>query len=373
LAEWENEPSIQPDKWSVETAFKHYSNGFQKAVENVYAKEISEGNTTQAELFKANVTRFAACKAAKCNNLIDRDADKPADSRLGREKLIKTFDCWQHAEEQMVTRRARRAKRWEEIEEQGAPNVKWLPSISIERRAEHIPYYNQIFPGDSDIWDKQDIWGCKCSMAGTYRRETKHEWTDENGEKQPLPELKPSRGLEGNPARTGEIFTGRASYFREQPAESEIAGVANSGWLFRSPQEWRMDYFTEDRGVLITERERIKSGQLNVHEKEKFAKEWNMCSVLANNGQKVEFLAERAGEYDILYNGKPTDLKKTKSHNHIIEYAQKAIQRQGADYVIFEFEAFNDRIKQKLLWLASNGYKGRVIYYVTGENKLNRL
>ncbi|MDR0829854.1 MAG: hypothetical protein LBN95_07065 [Prevotellaceae bacterium] len=339
----------------------------------MYSKEIADGNTAQTELFKANVTRFAAYKAFKCNDLIEQDSQKEPKKQIGKENLIKTFDYWQHTEEIMAGKRARRAKIFDTIKQKGQPRIKWLPSVSIEKRLDHIPYYNQIFSADADVWDKQDIWGCKCSMLGTSMPETDHTYDNGSGKPEPLPELKPSRGVEGNPAKTGEIFTDRANYFKYQPESPKIAGVENSEWLFKEPSKWRMDYFTEDKGVMITERERIKSGLLNDHEKAKFAKEWSMCNVLAANAQKIEFLAERTGEFDILYNGKPADLKKTKSHSHIIEYAEKAINRQGADYVIFEFEVMNDKIRQKLRWLYNNGYSGKVVYYISGINVIHTL
>ena len=194
--------------WSIETAFKRYSDGLKKAVDNIY----TVGNAEQAALFRANVSRFAAYKAVKCNQLIEQDDKQPDGKRHGRDRMIATFDRWQQAEEQMVSKRARRAKRFDEIAEKGFKMVKWLPSVSVEKRAIHRPFYNQIYPADSPIWDNQDIWGCKCSMGGTNLPETEHVYQDDAGKEQPLPELRADRGLEGNPAKTGEIFTDKASY-----------------------------------------------------------------------------------------------------------------------------------------------------------------
>ncbi|MDR1737989.1 MAG: hypothetical protein LBR66_04115 [Candidatus Symbiothrix sp.] len=188
----------------------------------MYSKEIAAGGSEMADLFRANVTRYAAYKSFVCDKLLQEDAAKDADKQAGREKMIDRFNRWQYTEEAMVAKRCRRAKQWEEIEAGGFERIKWLPSVSIEKRAEHIPYYNQIFPKDWDGWDKQDVWGCKCSMVGTYRKETPHEWTDENDEVKPLPELKASRGLEGNPARTGEVFTDRAAYVRKGNEEASL-------------------------------------------------------------------------------------------------------------------------------------------------------
>jgi hypothetical protein len=64
-----------------------------------------------------------------------------------------------------------------------------------------------------------------------------------------------------------------------------------------------------------------------------------MCQNLAKNGYKVEYRETVEGSFDILLDGSPADLKKTRSHNHILDYALKAVKKQGAEIVIFEFEA----------------------------------
>jgi len=178
---WKNEPSIAPEKYNVETAFKQYSKGFQKVVSNVFSKEITAGETAMSDVLRANVTRFAAYKSFACNKIIEQDAQKPIDKRLGKEKWIKTFDYWQHTEEQMAAKRCRKAKTFDEAVKNGYQNMKWLPSISTEKRADHIPFYNQVYRIDDEVWEYQDFWGCKCGQMPTVRVETPHTYIDADG------------------------------------------------------------------------------------------------------------------------------------------------------------------------------------------------
>jgi hypothetical protein len=362
---WENKPSIQTGKWSVETAFKHYSKGFRNTIETVYAKETAGGNTAQAELFKANVTRFAAYKAFKCNELIEKDSQKEPKKQIGKENLIKTFDYWQHTEEIMAGKRARRAKIFDAIKQKGQPRIKRLPSVSIEKRLEHIPYYNQIFSADADVWDKQDIWGCTCSMLGTAMPETDHTYDNGSGKPEPLPELKPSRGAEGNPAKTGEIFTDKANYFKYQPDSPKIGGVENSEWLFKEPSKWRMDYFTEDKGVMITERTRIEQANKSKNEIGTFKKEWQQCNVLAANGYKVEYVNRSGISFDCVVNEKDCELKVLTSGNNVVKEVKDAFRNKKAQLVVIEFEKLDAKTNGELNKLKI--LKFNVWYYLTNN------
>ena len=198
------------------------------------------------------------------------------------------------------------------------------------------------------------------------------ETNDNATENSDVSSFTPPRGLEGNPGVTGEIFTESASYFKageiilDQKTNEELPNLQRL--LDRKPNEWRMDYYSDDKGFLAVERERIETGKMNEFEREKFNKEYSMCQTLAVNNQLVDFLKEVDGRYDILLNDLPADLKKTKSHNHIIDYARHATRNQGAEIVVFEFEVMNAKILEKLRYLERRGYK--IIYYTTEEKKL---
>jgi len=116
--------------------------------------------------------------------------------------------------------------------------------------------------------------------------------------------------------------------------------------------QWAKSYFDNDTGgYIVIERYRIVQSQRSKNEKEKFNKEYGMCMTLAKNGYFVEYLIDKKDSYDIHLNGIRADLKKTGSHNNIVNYAKEAIRKQGASIVIFEFEKETEKIHAEILQL----------------------
>ena len=64
--------------------------------------------------------------------------------------------------------------------------------------------------------------------------------------------------------------------------------------------------------------------------------------------------------------GIPTDLKKTKSHNNIADYAKKATEEQKAELVVFELEIETKKIYIEIEKLKEKGIKG---YYFSAMIK----
>jgi NAD(P)H-dependent flavin oxidoreductase YrpB (nitropropane dioxygenase family) len=127
-------------------------------------------------------------------------------------------------------------------------------------------------------------------------------------------------------------------------------------------KKYRHDYFDKKTGgYLVVEKERITQGLRNKQEENKFNKERAMCITLACNGYAVEYLKDTPKSYDIHLNGIKADLKKTASHNNMLDYAKKAIYKQGAEMVVFEFENNSKKIQEELDKLKRNSI--RVCYY----------
>jgi hypothetical protein len=234
---WDNRSSVNPAKWSVENAFKGYSKGLQNAVEMTFAKEISEGKTLLPDMLKANVSRFSAAKAVTCDRLLQQDAEKEPDRQTGSANMIRTFDYWQQTEENTARTRARTAKQWQEFTEGDRaavlPNIKWLRSVAIDKRPEHEVFAGRIWAKDDPFWATNmpgQEWNCKCDMQETIQPVT------DGNESIPLPPV--PVGLEGNPALTGEIFTGKARYFK--------AAGADGDRLFKG--EYRAELITKHSG-----------------------------------------------------------------------------------------------------------------------------
>ena len=353
------------------TLYKSYSQNLRKGVEQVY----HEGG---GEELKANVSRFAAYKAYRATQLARRETvNKTTGEILDRKATAKAtlaqFKAWQQAEYNTTVARARTAKQWDLYSQPNRqrlfPNVKWLESTSVERRPEHVAFYNRIWAKNDPFWETNTpgtLWNCKCGMQET------NDGLTENSD---VPTFTPPLGLEGNPATTGEIFTKDATYFKtgnvtiDKKTSEEIPNLQS---LFdRKPDKWRMDYYTDDKGLLAVEHERIKQAKINNDEIEKYNKEHSMCQTLAVNNHIVDYLKEIEGRYDILLDELPADLKKTKSHNHVIDYARYAVRNQGAKIVVFEFEVMTPQIHNKLNYLERRGYK--IIYYTTGEKTLHYI
>ena len=89
--------------------------------------------------------------------------------------------------------------------------------------------------------------------------------------------------------------------------------------------EWERAYFDKfSGGYVVVDKQRIENSKISKNEKEKFTKEYAMSMVFAQNGYKIEMLMERPGfsSSDITINGIMAELKKTSSHNNILNYAK---------------------------------------------------
>jgi len=129
--------------------------------------------------------------------------------------------------------------------------------------------------------------------------------------------------------------------------------------------EWEKSYFDKSTGgYIVINKQRIEHSLISKNEKNKFNKEYIMCLALSRAGYKIEILKERTGfsSSDITINGIKAELKKTSSHNNIFNYARKAIDKQGAKIVIFEFEKETVRIKEELKVLKEKGISAKYFF-----------
>ena len=132
--------------------------------------------------------------------------------------------------------------------------------------------------------------------------------------------------------------------------------------------EWHRDYFNHDNGgYLVVDKQRIEQSKLNKQEKEKYEKEYNMCRILAQNGYEVEYLKLTEGSFDIYLNGINADLKKTVSHNNVLDYAKKAVYKQKAKIIIFEFIEMTGKIRDELNKMKRMGIE---VKYFTSTEKI---
>lgn len=144
-------------------------------------------------------------------------------------------------------------------------------------------------------------------------------------------------------------------------AESQSKGAAHDSLLYESPSG----------GNVTVNEQRIESSRKSKNERKKFDKEFAMCRVLADNGYKVVMLAETPGisSPDITLDGQKAELKSVScTSTHIVDYARKAKERQGAEIVIFEFDEITPEVNSQMNRLSRDDIHG--IFYAKGNKEL---
>lgn len=132
-------------------------------------------------------------------------------------------DTWLRTEYDTAIKRAHRAAEMRQFmaEADVLPNIKWLPSTAVNPRESHIPFYDHVWPIDDPFWEEHkpgDEWGCQCGWEATDEPVTDN--TGLGGER-----IKPSPGLNGNPARTAQIFSDDHPYFPSKCDVCPFKGV----------------------------------------------------------------------------------------------------------------------------------------------------
>lgn len=96
-------------------------------------------------------------------------------------------------------------------------------------------------------------------------------------------------------------------------------------------------------------------------------KEVAMCRAFAARGYQMLLLEEvpEVPSPDVLINGVPAELKSVASYGQIKRRGTYAVQKQGAELVLFEFNHFSEGHANALKSLANSGVHG--LYYVDGD------
>jgi hypothetical protein len=250
--------------------------------------------------------------------------------------------------------------------------------------------WDTVLPVDHPFWSAHhpgDRWGCQCGL----------EATDDPVTPTPTADYRTSPGLENNPGRDAKLFNETHPYF---PDSCDSCPFRN-GRSFSGPtnlntgkgdcghcpyveqvlpdntvkitgipenyedfgQGWVKE-FEEGDGYLVTEEARIPQKQSG-NEWDKYQREHSMCVNFAKAGHKIVYLRERPGMYDVLIDGVPADLKKTKGVTNLDHYVDHALRDQKAQIVLFEFEEESKNLYSKLRKYENEGKK--ILYYFTGQ------
>jgi hypothetical protein len=137
------------------------------------------------------------------------------------------------------------------------------------------------------------------------------------------------------------------------------------------PGTWSKAYFDKNSGgYVVINNQRVEHSNSSKNEKAKFDKELLMTKIFAQNGHKIEMLEEipRIASPDIRIDGILGELKRVSGHNNIVKDAKKAVRKQRAEIVLFEFDTMTHFIQSELAKLKKLGMN--VKYFITGSNKV---
>jgi hypothetical protein len=214
---------IAPDANAAQM-FAEYNSRFQKRLNGVFGNpQAGDKYFDIYQKFSLNAARFAAAKALMVERLLT-EAREIADPKERAATIKNITDAYNGhylmAEELAVQARARTARQWlqmtgSELGNRLYPNIKWIKSRSVDYYEPHKAFWHpieRVWAKDDKFWDEHqpgDHWGCKCDWI-----ETDQEVTQGN---EFVPKPSAAKGLDGNPAKTGVIFSGEATYFKSTP------------------------------------------------------------------------------------------------------------------------------------------------------------
>ena len=307
--------------------YNKYTGNLRRAVDAVFSGD--DADTDLALRLKAGVTRFGAVKAFNATQDIRaKGRTGAATAADDAENVEKRYNSFQAAEYATAASRARTAKQFAEYMTADrmrlSPNLRWLPSRSVEVRPEHRIFWNRVWPKTSEFWQHNqpgNLWNCKCDM-------------EETDDPTDIPEkLNPkyssaSPGLKGNPAVTGKIFSDDCSYIKRVKNISDET-VRNNAFEAIGKATYKDTKSDVEISALADLRE--------------FAENVKTARILANGGEKVklrpdyrELIFNRSNpEFET--NGCICDAKRVLSAKSMGENIKTAIRDQGCSQIIIDF------------------------------------
>ena len=267
--------------------YEAYGNGLRKAVDTVLGEsEYGDEYFDMQMQMRANVSRFAAYKAYHATQEL-KDVD-PADIDKKGKLILNKYNRWQAAEYNTAVARTRTAKQYHDftsdpISNELYPNIKWLPSRSASPREAHRVFWNRVWAKNDPFWNSNtpgSLWNCKCDWE-----ETDEPVTDKN----PNGTMS-SKGLDGNPAVTGKVFTDDCPYVKKggkivadfwEPIEQHH----NDYLKYLKDTDYHDVDFNWNGGMKATHNEHNFDPKKGHYEKD-------VCDVGFNNGHSVIFTSE---------------------------------------------------------------------------------
>lgn len=116
---------------------------------------------------------------------------------------------WLRTEYNTAVLRAHQAADWQQFEREKdiLPNLRWMPSTSVNPGKDHMVFWGTVRPIDDPFWNEHrpgDRWNCKCDLSSTDDPVT--EIPDFTKKDNPHP------GLDNNPGKDGKLFSDSHPY-----------------------------------------------------------------------------------------------------------------------------------------------------------------
>lgn len=213
---------IEPD------LFAHTFNQLDKALDIFGSPEWGTPDRDFLEALRHSEAVFAAFKTHQQQKELheqltdEKGKLKSFDQfRKDTEPIIQEYNVnWLRTEYDTAVRRARFAADWKRFEKDKDlyPNLKWLSSVSVNKREGHRVFYNRVWKADDPFWNTNypgNLWNCKCGLTSTDEKITEG--------RTPSGHDKPEPGLDKNPGITGEMFTDTHPYIKDAGKEARKA------------------------------------------------------------------------------------------------------------------------------------------------------
>ena len=116
---------------------------------------------------------------------------------------------WLRTEYNTAVLRAHQAADWQQFEREKdvLPNLRWMPSTSVNPGKDHMVFWGTVRSIDDPFWNEHrpgDRWNCKCDLSSTDDPVT--EIPDFTKKDNPHP------GLDNNPGKDGKLFSDTHPY-----------------------------------------------------------------------------------------------------------------------------------------------------------------
>ncbi len=197
--------------------FQITGNAMDKAIDKSVKLKYNVKNQAFINEPKTSSKVFSAFKnhhqsKALAAILMDQEGKIVSFSKFKKDALKitdKYNKVWLKTEYNTALRRGRIGAKFQKFREDAhlLPNLKWLPSTAAELRSTHISYYGMVLPINDPFWINQfpgNEWNCKCDVEQTMAK----------AGTSPSYVPTPPKGLEGNPAFTGQLIGSKHPYFK---------------------------------------------------------------------------------------------------------------------------------------------------------------